>query len=150
MNTPPPKKTPALNFEWLTLPWERAPITTTTGSFSGTMSRGLVTFSTWKEVPYFLQPRGRWSLTGFLMTCKHERIMTYIESQLYGLVFTALNTIRILSPNIGIKNNMTKLLGKSFVFKNDFIILWSRTPLKLWYFIKKCQPALQLHNCMPT
>lgn len=32
------------------------------------MSRGLVTFSTWNEVPYFLQPRGRWSLTGFLMT----------------------------------------------------------------------------------
>lgn len=71
------KKKIALNSEWLTLPCERAPITTTTGSFSGTMSRGLVTFSTWNDVPYFLQPRGRWSLTGFLMTWKQKRTVTY-------------------------------------------------------------------------
>lgn len=57
----------------LTEPWAKAPTTIVTGSAVGTSSRRSVTFGTAKEVPIFIQPTGRWSLTGFLMTYRKEK-----------------------------------------------------------------------------
>lgn len=51
-----------------TLPWAKAPTTKTIGSLLGTMSRTSLTSAMEKEVPIFIQPTGKWSDTGFLIT----------------------------------------------------------------------------------
>ena len=47
-----------------------APTTKATGSSFGTKSRTSDTVSTWKDVPIFLHPVGKWSVIGFFITWK--------------------------------------------------------------------------------
>lgn len=54
----------------LTLPWAIAPTMSTTGPSSGMRVLGSMT-SALKDMTYFLAPAGKWSLTGFFMTCQN-------------------------------------------------------------------------------
>lgn len=51
----------------------------TTGSAAGTSSRRSDTCDAAKEVPIFKQPTGRWSLTGFLITCRKQKVNRGVE-----------------------------------------------------------------------
>lgn len=51
----------------------------TTGSAAGTSSRKSDTCDAAKEVPIFKQPTGKWSLTGFLITCRKQKVNRGVE-----------------------------------------------------------------------
>jgi len=57
-----------VNYGLLTFPCAIAPTTTTTGPSSATSSIGFTNLSEEWLVPYFLQPTGKWSVTGFRIT----------------------------------------------------------------------------------
>ena len=56
------------SFSPLACPWAIAPTVIATGSSFGTKSRGLTTFLALNDITTFLQPTGRWSVIGFLIT----------------------------------------------------------------------------------